>query len=86
MSHFISGAIMMGELTAAIFFLRFWRDTRDRLFAMFSGAFLLLAIQRIGLEFAGTLPERSTPWYCVRVLAFVLIILAFLDKNRSRKQ
>jgi hypothetical protein len=84
MNDFISGILTMGYTVAGIFFLRFWRDTRDRLFAMFGAAFFILAVQRIGLEFANDGPERATAWYFVRLLAFVIILLAIFDKNRKK--
>jgi hypothetical protein len=84
MSSFISGMITMGYLVAGIFFLRFWRDTRDRLFAMFGAAFFILAAQRLGLEFVKDVPERVTLWYFVRLLAFLIIIAAVVDKNRKK--
>jgi hypothetical protein len=84
MNHFISGMLTMGYLVAGIFFLRFWRDSRDRLFAMFGAAFFILALQRLGLEFFTEVPERSTVWYFIRLLAFVIIIVAIIDKNRKK--
>ena len=41
---FLSGAITMGFLMAALFFLSFWRSTRDSLFLAFAIAFALLGI------------------------------------------
>jgi len=84
MNDFISGMLAMGYLVAGIFFLRFWRDTRDRLFAMFGAAFFILALQRFGLQFINDVPERVTEWYFVRLLAFILIIAAIIDKNRKK--
>lgn len=85
MNPFVSGMIVMGYLVAGLFFLRFWRDSRDRLFAMFGAAFFMLAIQRIGLEIWHDVPERTTPLYFVRLLAFLIILIAIVDKNRPRK-
>jgi hypothetical protein len=84
MNDFISGILTMGYIVAGIFFLRFWRDSRDRLFAMFGAAFFILAVQRIGLELANDMPERTTAWYFVRLLAFLIIIVAIFDKNRKK--
>jgi hypothetical protein len=84
MNDFVSGILTMGYIVAGIFFLRFWRDSRDRLFAMFGAAFFILAVQRLGLEFANDVPERATLWYFVRLLAFVIIIIAIFDKNRKK--
>ena len=84
MNDFISGMLAMGYLVAGIFFLRFWRDTRDRLFAMFGAAFFILAVQRVGLDLFVDVPESATLWYFVRLLAFVIIIVAIVDKNRKK--
>ena len=77
----ITGALSMAYLVAATFFLRFWSSTRDRLFALFAAAFALLAVQRIALPYA---PEAwVAALYAIRVLAFLLIIVAIVDKNRA---
>jgi hypothetical protein len=77
----ISGALSMAYLVAAMFFLKFWSTSRDRLFALFASAFALLALQRIVLPYA---PDHLN-WlvYSVRVVAFLLIIVAIVDKNRA---
>ena len=82
MEHFIMGAIAMASIAVAIFFLRFWRDTRDRLFAMFALAFLLLAATRLGLVVSGDTSEGNTLWYWARLAAFIVILVAVADKNR----
>ena len=43
---FLSGAVSLGFLVAALFFLKFWRRTRDGLFLAFSAAFVLLALNQ----------------------------------------
>lgn len=80
--HFIMGAIAMASCVVALFFLRFWRDTRDRLFAMFAAAFFLLGATRLGLAMSDDASEGNTPWYWVRLAAFLLILFAIADKNR----
>ena len=89
MEHFWMGAIAMGSLVASMFFLRFWRDTGDRLFAMFAGSFLLLGVTRLGLSAMTSthlwphVPnEDHTYWYWARLVAFLLILVAIIDKNR----
>jgi hypothetical protein len=82
---FMSGMLAAGYVVVAGFFLRFWRQTRDRLFFFFSAAFGLLAIQRalVVPEFA--LVEDKTWAYGLRLLAFVLIVYAIVMKNRERR-
>jgi uncharacterized membrane protein HdeD (DUF308 family) len=82
MENFIMGAIAMASAVVALFFLRFWFQTRDRLFAMFALAFLLLGITRVGLALSHVDLEPQTGWYWMRLAAFLLILLAVLDKNR----
>jgi hypothetical protein len=82
MEELLMGGIAMASAIAALFFLRFWRDTGDRLFAIFAIAFLLLAITRVGLALSNEQTEGHTHWYWARLAAFVLILLAIVDKNR----
>lgn len=82
MEHFIMGAIAMASAVVALYFFRFWRDTRDRLFAMFGVAFVLLGATRLGLAMSGDPSEGNTSWYWVRFVAFAIILVAIADKNR----
>jgi len=84
MEEFIRGATTMASLVAAMIFLRFWRRTRDRLFLIFGGAFFLLAITRFGLVLLQERTESDTNWYWARLAAFVLILIAIVDKNRRQ--
>jgi hypothetical protein len=85
MSQFILGIIAMGFAVAALFFIRFWRRTRDRLFAFFAVAFTVLAINRAGLVLAARHDFKGDYLYWVRILAFAIILVAIVDKNRSQK-
>jgi peptidoglycan/LPS O-acetylase OafA/YrhL len=79
----VSGLLVMGYAVAGLFFLRFWRETRDRLFGIFAGAFWLLAVQRLLLALFQN-PDNEQVWlYGIRLLAFVLILIAIVDKNRG---
>ena len=79
----VSGAIVMGYAVAGLFFLRFWRETGDRLFLIFSWAFWLLAVQRLALVLSREMIEDHTGLYLVRLFAFLLILWAIIDKNRA---
>jgi len=82
---FVSGALGACYLIAALFFLRFWRQSRDRLFALFAAAFVLLALQRIGLALAVRYELQTTWAYVMRLAAFVIILYAIIDKNRQSR-
>lgn len=81
MIEFLSGAVTMGFLVACMFFLRFWRKTSDRFFLAFSIAFLFLALNHALAQWIGAADERIGYTYLLRVLAFVLILAAIVDKN-----
>ena len=81
MTAFIAGALMVGYLVVALFFLRFSRQTGDRLFALFATAFFLMAVQRYALFYYG---EMAGAWvYGLRLVSFLLILFAIIDKNRE---
>lgn len=82
-TQFVSGALVMGYAVAALFFAKFWRRTRTRLFAWFAAAFLLLALQRTALATVAPPGSVAARWsYALRLLAFVLILAAIIDQNR----
>lgn len=88
MQDFLRGMIAMGCAVAALYFLRFWRSTGDRLFLIFALAFFLMACIRVGLGCAPELglkaDEHSIYLYGLRFVAYVLILAAIIDKNRPR--
>jgi hypothetical protein len=80
-----AGAIIMGNVIAFVFFWRFWHRTRDKLFLMFGAAFLLLAVHRGLLEAMDVAREEQSWHYLIRLVAFLLIIVAILLKNAESK-
>lgn len=89
MMEIMSGAIAMGSLVIALFFLRFWRDTRDRFFLYFALSFCIEGLHRIYIASAANNDEASPLHYLVRLLAYSLILWAIAEKNwprRDRKQ
>jgi Family of unknown function (DUF5985) len=88
MDLFLIGAIAMASFVAGLFFLRFWRDTGDRLFFIFAIAFWLLGLTRLALVLIGSenRGEEHTYLYWVRFAAFLLILLAIIDKNRPKRE
>jgi uncharacterized membrane protein HdeD (DUF308 family) len=81
---FLLGVIATASLTAGVFFLKFWRRTRDSLFLAFAVAFLIEGVNRIGFLFTPHLNEGS-PWiYLVRLIAFLIILGAILRKNYGK--
>lgn len=83
MNQLLLGAIAMASLTAGLFFLRFWSKTRDRFFLFFAVAFTLEGIDRALLGLVHNSNEDEPFFYLVRLLSFLLILIAIIDKNRA---
>lgn len=81
----LDGAVMMAYLACALFFLRFYLQSKDRLFALFSLAFTLMGVHNLlGALVAPDLDaERVYALYVVRLVAYLLILGAIWDKNRA---
>ncbi len=82
----LNGALAMACLASALFFLRFWKQSRDRLFSFFSLAFLLMAVNAVAAALIDVGDERRNYIYVVRLIAFLLILYAIWDKNRAGRR
>lgn len=82
LAPFVLGAIALGSLVAALFFMRFYRDTRDPLFLYFAAAFGLEGINRTMLALTPAPNEASPRLYLLRALAYSLILVGIYQKNR----
>ena len=81
MHELILGASGMACAAIALFFLRFWRGTGDRFFVFFALAFAVFAVNRFALVPLDD--EADVAAYAARALAFGLVIVGIVDKNRA---
>lgn len=81
LNHFLLGAIASLSLVASIFFFRFWRQTRDRLFLAFALAFLLEAAGRTALAYMAARGEMEPLIYVLRLVGYLLILGGIAGKN-----
>lgn len=82
---FLSGAVAFGFIVCGLFFFRFWRRTKDRLFLAFASAFALLGIGQTVMVLANIPSEERGALFLLRLAAFSLIIVAILNKNWRQK-
>ena len=82
---FLSGAVALGFFVCGLFFLRFWRRTRDPLFLAFALSFALLGTGQSILALASIPTEERGSIYLIRLAAFAVIIAAILRKNRGAR-
>ena len=80
------GAIMMAAFTASLFFLRFWKTTRDRFFLFFSISFGLEGFGRLLMGLYDFSEETVPLIYLIRLVSYLLILFAIVDKNRASKK
>jgi hypothetical protein len=79
---FMLGVIAALSLVAAAFFCRFYRETRDPLFALFGAAFGLEGLARTALAFCAEPREAGPLPYVLRAVSYGLILAAIWSKNR----
>lgn len=79
------GAAAMASIVIGLFFVRYWRGTGDRLFGFFVAAFWTFAAHWLGLAIVQPQVEGRHWLYLLRLLAFLLIIVGIIDKNRRAK-
>ena len=84
-NHIIIGALVVTSFLAGMYFLRFWKQTRDRFFLFFAVAFWVMAVNWTGLAFTDPANEVRPYFYALRLVAFLSIIAAIWDKNRPRR-
>jgi hypothetical protein len=81
MFAFLAGMTAAGFLVAALFFFKFWRRTRDSLFANFGISFILFALSQAG-SLVFDAPHDDKTWiYLLRLAGFVLLLIAIVGKN-----
>ena len=73
----------MASTVIALFFWKFYRRAADRLLLMFALAFAALAAHWIGLAIVQPHQDIRHYFYVLRLVAFVLILVAIVDKNRA---
>lgn len=81
MDIFLCGMITACNWTAAVIFMRFWRQTHDRFFLFFAFAFVVFGFSRVPRAFLD--PDSSLIIYpfIIRFAAYMSILAAIIDKN-----
>ncbi|MEW6733757.1 MAG: DUF5985 family protein [Acidobacteriota bacterium] len=66
-------------------FLKCWYETQEHLFAIFAISFWVLALNQLGFGLLNPSRDAVSYLYIVQLIAFILILVAIVDKNRSKK-
>lgn len=79
---FVLGVVASFSFVAALFFLRFWRRTRDFLFLAFAIGLGFQALGSAATVFTPN-PTNVSEWiYDPQIVTYVFILAAILIKNR----
>ena len=84
--NYLSGIVTAGFLVCGLFFLKFWNRSNDFLFLAFAAAFWLLALNVTVVTLFPASVETRSWFYLIRVLAYLLIVIAIVKKNISRSE
>jgi hypothetical protein len=86
MNQLLLGAIGMAALVIAMFFVHYWRTTRDRLYLFFAASFAVQGFDRFVQGLSIDAADERVAVYLLRLIAYLLIIAAIVDKNRSARR
>lgn len=84
LDDFLLGYIAGTSAVVALYFLRFWKDTRDFLFFAFAVFFAVQGGTRT-FAFSTASPNLVNTWsYLLRLLSILLVVAAIARKNTRR--
>jgi hypothetical protein len=86
MEAMVTGAMACASFVVGLFFLKFWKSSRDRFFLYFALSFWIQGLNRIHLGISGSSQEDSAGIYIIRLIAYVLILIAIWEKNREPRR
>lgn len=86
LTYFLYGAIALTCFAIGVKFLKYWQLSRDRFFLWFTSAFWVFTIGWSLRLVVDTDDEHRHYLFVPRLIGFLLILIAILDKNRRAKE
>jgi hypothetical protein len=83
------GFIVAEEALLTFCFFRFWRASRETIFAFFSAGFFVMGIHRIVLGMstaAGVNLGQQTSAFLLRLVSYLLILTGVIVRNARRQR
>lgn len=80
--QFLDGGLAVMCIAIGVLFLRYWHIQRERLFLWFTFAFFALS-GGWGIHVVHSSVENAPSGYLFRLVAFSLIMVGIVDKNRA---
>lgn len=82
MNDFLGGGAAIASWIVAMSLFQYWRRVRDRLLLLFSVAFGVLGLSWFLVSAFHPGGETRHFFYVPRLIAFLVILVAIVDKNR----
>lgn len=79
---FLNGGFAIACLAVGLIFIKFWRVSRDRFFIFFAAAFWAFAFGSALRTIFATSSEHGYFVFLPRLLGFLILLFAIVDKNR----
>jgi hypothetical protein len=83
MASFLDGAVAMACVAISVFFLRFWRESEERLFLCLAAAFGVFAVNYSALGLLPLADEHLAYAFVLRLIGFVAILIGVALKERE---
>ena len=77
------GIIFCAALAISLFFLNFWRATRDQLFLAFALVFAIEGVTRLSVLVLSLPNERAPFINLMRLIGYIVLIASIAGKNRG---
>ena len=84
-SPLLSGALVLACAVIGLYFLRFWKSSRDPFFLWFALAFWIQGAQWLHSGLHAHLSDYSPIYYVMRLVAYALIVVAIAQKNLHKR-
>lgn len=81
MKVFLNGVAASASVIGGVLFMRFWRETGDRLFLWFALAFWMFASNWVAISLIAPADEVRHLFYLLRLAGFLLILVGIYQKN-----
>jgi uncharacterized protein (TIGR04206 family) len=82
-ASFLNGVAAMACVAVATFFVRFWRESDDRLFACLAVAFWIFAVNYALLGLLPFADDRRAYAFALRLIGFAAILVGIIAKTRE---
>ncbi len=83
---YLTGVLAVSSVSIGVFFLRYWKESKDTLFLAFSVAFVVEGLKRTSVLLLQNPNEGSPRVYLLRCFSFLVILFGIVKANISKRE